>query len=57
MFLGQCLYCPLYFFVAAYASALNYLNVGLGLLAADTWTDDYDFTLAFYLEVVEAEYL
>ncbi|NEP26169.1 MAG: AAA family ATPase [Moorea sp. SIO3I6] len=42
---------------AAYPSALKYLNVGLGLLAADTWTDNYDFTLAFYIEVVEAEYL
>ncbi|WP_287252847.1 MULTISPECIES: ATP-binding sensor histidine kinase [unclassified Moorena] len=42
---------------AAYASALKYLNVGLGLLPADTWTDNYDFTLALYLEVVEAEYL
>ncbi len=41
----------------AFASALKYLNVGLGLLASDSWSHDYDLTLALYMEAIEAEYL
>ncbi len=41
----------------AYQSALNYLKVGLELLADDSWTDNYDLTLTLYVEAVEAEYL
>ncbi|MFB2918222.1 ATP-binding protein [Aerosakkonema funiforme] len=42
---------------AAYEAAVNYLNVGIGLLAADSWQSHYDLTLNLYVEAVEAEYL
>ncbi|HEY9874687.1 MAG TPA: AAA family ATPase [Candidatus Obscuribacterales bacterium] len=41
----------------AYESAVKYLNVGLGLLAEDSWTCQYDLTFALYMEAAEAEYL
>ncbi|OKH22162.1 serine/threonine protein kinase [Hydrococcus rivularis NIES-593] len=42
---------------AAYEAALNYLKLSLQLLAIDSWSNNYDFTLQLYLEVIEAEYL
>ncbi|MEG4309765.1 MULTISPECIES: protein kinase domain-containing protein [unclassified Microcoleus] len=42
---------------AAFEAAVNYFNLGLGLLAADSWQSDYDLTLPIYVETVEAEYL
>ncbi|OUL30977.1 serine/threonine protein kinase [Nostoc sp. T09] len=41
----------------AYETAIRYLNVGLDLLAADSWQSQYDLTLKIYIETVEAEYL
>ncbi len=41
----------------AYESAVKYLNIGLGLLAKDSWQTQYDLTLNLYVEAVEAEYL
>ncbi|MEQ9667175.1 trifunctional serine/threonine-protein kinase/ATP-binding protein/sensor histidine kinase [Coleofasciculus sp. G2-EDA-02] len=40
---------------AAYESALSYLEMGRGLLAADSWTNYYDLTLALYIETMEAK--
>ena len=40
----------------AYGSAVKYLNVGLELLADDSWTHNYDLTLDLYVEAIEAEY-
>ncbi|MBW4493315.1 MAG: AAA family ATPase [Oscillatoria princeps RMCB-10] len=40
----------------AYESAVKYLNVGLGLLGADSWESQYDLTLSLYLEAAEAEF-
>ncbi|MEG4442877.1 AAA family ATPase [Microcoleus sp. AT9_B5] len=42
---------------AAFEAAVNYFNISLGLLAADSWQSDYDLTLPIYVETVEAEYL
>jgi predicted ATPase/serine phosphatase RsbU (regulator of sigma subunit) len=42
---------------AAFEAAVNYFNLSLGLIAADSWQSDYDLTLAIYVETVEAEYL
>ncbi|MEG4852418.1 AAA family ATPase [Microcoleus sp. B5-D4] len=42
---------------AAFEAAVNYFNLSLGLLAADSWLSDYDLTLPIYVETVEAEYL
>jgi predicted ATPase/serine phosphatase RsbU (regulator of sigma subunit)/tRNA A-37 threonylcarbamoyl transferase component Bud32 len=42
---------------AAFEAAVNYFNLSLGLLAADSWQSDYDLTLSIYVETVEAEYL
>ncbi len=42
---------------AAYQPALNYLQIGISLLEADSWQQHYDLTLALYTEVVEAAYL
>ena len=42
---------------AAFEAAVNYFNLSLGLLAADSWQSDYDLTLPIYVETVEAEYL
>ncbi|BAZ29792.1 multi-sensor signal transduction multi-kinase [Cylindrospermum sp. NIES-4074] len=41
----------------AYEAAIRYLNVGLGLLAADSWQSHYEITLNLYIEIAEAEYL
>ncbi len=41
----------------AYEAALKYLNIGIKLLAADSWLHQYDLTLNLYVEAVEAEYL
>jgi predicted ATPase len=41
----------------AYVAAVGYLTVGMGLLAADSWTHQYDLTLALYEEATEAAYL
>lgn len=41
----------------AYESAVKYLNIGLGLLASDSWENQYDLTFSLHLEAAEAEYL
>jgi predicted ATPase/signal transduction histidine kinase/tRNA A-37 threonylcarbamoyl transferase component Bud32 len=41
----------------AYASALNYLDIALGLLETDSWESNYHLTLTLYLEAIEAAYL
>jgi PAS domain S-box-containing protein len=41
----------------AYEAAVNYLNMGIKLLAEDSWQTQYNQTLDFYVEAVEAEYL
>ncbi len=41
----------------AYESAVKYLNVGLGLLAEDSWQSQYNLTLNLHTEAAEAEYL
>lgn len=42
---------------AAYESAIRYLKVGLGLLAADRWQSQYGLTLAVYESAAEVAYL
>lgn len=41
----------------AYEAALQYLNLGLQLLAGNSWKDQYYLTLNLYIEAVEVEYL
>jgi len=41
----------------AYESAVKYLNMGLGLLAADSWETQYKLTLNLYLEAAESEFI
>lgn len=41
----------------AYESAVKYLNIGLGLLAEDSWQNQYQLTLTLHTEAAEAEYL
>jgi histidine kinase len=41
----------------AYEPALKYLNVGISLLAPDSWVRNYNLTLRLYVETLEAEYL
>ncbi|MBD2385305.1 trifunctional serine/threonine-protein kinase/ATP-binding protein/sensor histidine kinase [Cylindrospermum sp. FACHB-282] len=41
----------------AYDSAVKYLQVGLGLLAADSWRCQYELTLALHEEAAEAAFL
>jgi predicted ATPase/tRNA A-37 threonylcarbamoyl transferase component Bud32 len=41
----------------AYAAAVKYLTVGMELLAADSWLQSYDLTLAIYVEAAGSEYL
>lgn len=41
----------------AYEASVKYLTVGLDLLSASCWQDQYDLTFALYIEAVEAEYL
>ncbi|MBD2112170.1 MULTISPECIES: hybrid sensor histidine kinase/response regulator [Cyanophyceae] len=42
---------------AAYDSALRYLSVGLDLLSATSWRQQYDLTLALHNAAVETAYL
>jgi predicted ATPase/signal transduction histidine kinase/tRNA A-37 threonylcarbamoyl transferase component Bud32 len=42
---------------SAYAAALNYSTVGLGLLTSASWQQNYDLMLTLHLEGVELEYL
>ncbi|MCL1465545.1 hybrid sensor histidine kinase/response regulator [Argonema galeatum] len=41
----------------AHDSAVKYLQVGLGLLASDSWDSQYELTLALHSEAAEAAYL
>ncbi|MEG4858225.1 AAA family ATPase [Microcoleus sp. K1-B6] len=41
----------------AYEPAVKYLNVGISLLAPDSWDCNYSMTLRLYVETLEAEYL
>ena len=41
----------------AYPSALKYLNIGIQLLADDSWETKYELTLALYETAAEAAYL
>lgn len=41
----------------AYEPAAKYLNVGISLLATDSWQSQYDLTLDLYDATIEAEYL
>ena len=41
----------------AYVAASRYLTVGLELLSADSWQNQYDLTLALYESAAEAAYL
>jgi len=41
----------------AYLPAFHYLQMGLSLLPADHWAQDYDFALELYLEAAEVAYL
>lgn len=41
----------------AYELAFKYLNAGLELLSANAWDNNYDLTLALYVEAAEAAYL
>ncbi|MBW4610721.1 MAG: EAL domain-containing protein [Hassallia sp. WJT32-NPBG1] len=41
----------------AYEAAVKYLNVGLNLLAEDSWQTQYDLTLTLYESAAYAEYL
>ncbi len=42
---------------AAYEAALNYLNVAMGMLDADSWERDYELARDIYVGAIEAEYL
>ncbi|MBC1225025.1 AAA family ATPase [Nostoc sp. UCD121] len=41
----------------AYTAAVQYLMLGIKLLAADSWQNQYALTLALYEDTAEAEYL
>ncbi|MBG1266575.1 hybrid sensor histidine kinase/response regulator [Nostoc sp. WHI] len=41
----------------AYESSVKYLNVGLELLAADSWQRQYDMTLNLYVKTAAVEFL
>ena len=41
---------------AANEPALGYLKTGIGLLGENCWNEQYDLTLAFYVEAAEAAY-
>jgi predicted ATPase/signal transduction histidine kinase len=41
----------------AYADAVRYLNISLGLLKAEDWQQNYDLTLSVHIEAADAEYL
>ena len=42
---------------AAYEASFNYLEVGLGLLAVDSWQSNYELSRELYVEALEAAYL
>jgi PAS domain S-box-containing protein len=42
---------------AAYQSAFNYFQIGLGLLRDDNWQQQYDLTLELYIGASESAYL
>ena len=42
---------------AAYEPALNYLQIGLSLLAAQSWQNEYDLSLELHIAAAEAAYL
>ena len=42
---------------AAYEASFNYLEVGLGLLAADSWQSNYELSRELHVEALEAAYL
>ena len=42
---------------AAFAGAQQYFNIGLGLLAENSWEREYDLTLSLHVEATEAEFL
>ncbi|NJM69193.1 MAG: AAA family ATPase [Scytonema sp. RU_4_4] len=41
----------------AYESAIRYLKLGLGLLAANSWQNQYELTLGLYDSAIETAYL
>ncbi|HEY9667057.1 MAG TPA: AAA family ATPase [Coleofasciculaceae cyanobacterium] len=41
----------------AYRAAVKYLNIGLTLLAEESWETQYELTLDLYEEIIEAEYI
>ncbi|QIR40270.1 AAA family ATPase [Tolypothrix sp. PCC 7910] len=41
----------------AYSAAVDYLTVGINMLAADSWQHQYNLTLKLYEEAAEAEFL
>lgn len=41
----------------AYSAAVQYLDIGLNLLAEESWLSVYELTLELYEEAVEAQYL
>jgi predicted ATPase/signal transduction histidine kinase/serine phosphatase RsbU (regulator of sigma subunit)/tRNA A-37 threonylcarbamoyl transferase component Bud32 len=42
---------------AAYQAAFNYLQIGINLLGKNHWQQQYELSLALYLETAEAAYL
>jgi len=42
---------------SAFSTALNYFNIGLELLAANSWEKEYDLTLNLHTKAAEAAYL
>ncbi|BAY27855.1 multi-sensor signal transduction multi-kinase [Calothrix sp. NIES-2100] len=42
---------------AAYSCAMNYLRVGMNLLESSSWQEQYELTLALYVEAAEAAYI
>ncbi|VXD25636.1 ATP-binding region ATPase domain protein (fragment) [Planktothrix paucivesiculata PCC 9631] len=41
----------------AYESAVKYLNLGIGILASDSWETNYDLTFDLYIEAMATEFL
>ncbi|MCM0589002.1 MAG: AAA family ATPase [Gloeotrichia echinulata CP02] len=41
----------------AYSAAVDYLTIGINLLAINSWENQYNLTLKLYQEAAEAEYL
>ncbi|MDJ0715363.1 MAG: AAA family ATPase [Prochloraceae cyanobacterium] len=42
---------------SAFSTALNYFNIGLKLLASNSWQSEYDLTLTLHTKTAEAAYL